>query len=136
MDLETVVPYVGLGDLRFGSTRATVDALLGGQKTSFHKDLMEPTLTDAYDELRFHLYYDEADQLEFIESFPPANPRSTSIRLLSEPLPVVLQRLADLGYTTSYSDEGYDFIDLGLGLYVPDEERIEAVSLFRRGYYD
>ena len=135
MNLADVVPFEGLGDLRFDTPRAAVRALLATDHRSFQKSPLSRQLTDAYDTLGFHLYYDDEDRLEFIETFPPCDPTYRGIRLLKGSRQRVLQQLADLGHTASHEDEGYNFKQLGLVLYVP-ARKIEAVSLYRRGYYD
>ncbi len=95
----------------------------------------ESNEVDSYDELGFHLYYDESDRLEFIEAFEPCDPIFDGVRLLDHNLGAVLGRLGELGHSYRCHDKGYDFEGLGFVLYVPLES-IEAVSIYRRGYYD
>jgi hypothetical protein len=134
MGRQEVVPYEGLGNIRFGTPRAAIRALLKVDFTSFIKG-DDHVPTDAYDTLGMHLYFDEQDCLEFIEAFPPCNPVYRDIRLLSMDVGIVLHALAALGHASVYAEAGYTFADLGIVLFVP-ESAIEAVSLYRRGYYN
>ena len=49
--------------------------------------------------------------------------------------PSVLNKLTELGHEPVDDESGYNFPRLGFGLYVP-LEHIEAVSIYKRGYYD
>lgn len=133
MNLQDIIPFSGLGDLRFGVSRATVHALLGNNFKSFRKSPYSTNDTDAYDELGFHLYYDNDDQLEYIETYPPCNPMYDGVSLFGKDTKALLQELSEMGYYPVDDDEGYNFEQLGFGLYIPDE-KIEAVSIYRKGY--
>jgi hypothetical protein len=135
MNLKDVMPFEGLGDLRFGMPRDTVRELLGAEYQSFRKTPSSPQLTDSYAGLGFHLYYYTEDRLEFIETFPPCDSTYSGVRLLKGSRQRVLQQLADLGHTALYEDGGYDFKELGLALCTP-VRKIESVAVYRRGYYD
>ncbi len=135
MDISTITPFEGLGDLKFGLSRQAVRDLLGPDVRSYRKNKYEPRDTDSYRRLGLHLYYDADDRLEFIETTPPSDPTFQGVHLRDADLGRVLARLADQGYHATEDDAGYNFKDLGIGLYVP-ESAIEAVSVYRRGYYD
>jgi hypothetical protein len=89
----------------------------------------------GYDGLGFHLFYDQDDELKFIEAFEPCEPYYDGVRLLGEETRSVLDELTESGHEPVEDGSGYDFPHLGFGLYVP-LGRIEAVSIYRRGYYD
>ena len=132
MDLRSVRSFEGLGDLRLGMSRATVRALLDTGFRPFVKGGVE---LDSYDALGFHLYYDQNEELEFIEAFEPCEPDYDGVRLLGDETPSVLNKLTELGHEPVDDESGYNFPRLGFGLYVP-LEHIEAVSIYKRGYYD
>ena len=48
---------------------------------------------------------------------------------------MVIQAIEDKGHKCKKDDVGCDFPDLGFGLYIIENE-IEAVSIYRKGYYD
>jgi hypothetical protein len=135
MDLQEIVPYQGLGDLRLGMTRGEVRDLLGPGFRSFRKTPWSAADTDAYDGLGFHLYYDPQDRLEFIETFPPCRPRYRGVELFGARPKALLRRLAAVGCDAVGDGESYDFRECGFVLYVPDRT-IESVAVYRRGYYD
>ena len=129
-----LLPFVGLGTMRFGMTRAEARGALGDNYRSFRKVPAAPTLTDAYADLGLHLYYDPADRLEFIEAFKPAQPTFRSIELLA-PTDDVLKRLLQSGAGPARRDlEAYFFHDHGFALYSPGPD-VEGVSVFTKGYY-
>jgi hypothetical protein len=130
-----IFPFEGLGDLRFGSGRNSVRSQLLGEPQSFQKAPEVGTTTDSYDMLGFHLYYDSGDRLDFIEVFPPCDPIFSDIHLLDGQLNDILMRLENKGYKARFDDAAYFFDELGFALYAPYDE-LEAVSIFRRGYYD
>ena len=135
MDTYQIVPFEGVADLRFGLPRSTVQALLGGNFRTFREGADESVAVDSYDETGFHLVYDADDRLEFIEMFFPAMPMYDGVSLLEGDLEDVLTQLSNQGYRYRLGPEGYNFPDLGLVLYAPDES-IEGVSVYRRGYYE
>jgi hypothetical protein len=129
-----IIPFVGMGDLRFGIPRLEVRSFLGNDFQSFLK-YGETRETDAYNGLGLHLYYNVNDRLEFIEAFAPCRPEYQGIQLLNQKLDAVLKQLRSIGFDARYDDEGYFFDQLGFALYVPHSS-IEAVSVYRQGYYD
>jgi hypothetical protein len=136
MNMRDFVPFAGLGDLTFNMTRSEVRQMLDTPYDSFQKVPWAQKLTDAYDSQGFHLYYDSEDRLELIEAFRPCDPTYRGLRLLRASLKRTLNELAEMGYTTEYEDEGYNFKSLGFVLYVPHTyKKIEAVSLYRLGHY-
>jgi hypothetical protein len=132
MDIE---PYVGLGEAHFGKTREGIRDLLGEEFESFQKSSDSPILTDSYDSLGLHLYFDDSDRLEYIECFDPAAPTVNKISLLGRPISEASADLKSLGSTVRPYDEGLDFPELGISLYAPDDV-VESVGIFPRGRLD
>ncbi len=129
-----VRPWEALGDLRFGVSRDAVRSLLGDQFRSFKRTPKAKTLTDEYENLGLQLSYDEDDKLEFIEAYPPCMPTYQGIELFGE-LTLVLRQLEAAGHMLKADDVGYSCEQLGFALFAP-MQTIEAVSVYRRGYYD
>lgn len=134
MQAWQVRPFDGLGPLGFGLSRAEIHALLGDGFKTFAKQPASVAVTDAYEDLGLHLYYDSAERLEFIEAFEPTDPIYSGVHLLRSERTLVLQELQESGHMPRFDDGGYFYDELGFALYAPIE-RIEAVSLFRPGYY-
>ncbi len=127
--------FQGLGVLRFGQSREMVREILGGVYRSFTKALGSTNETDASDELGLHLFYDDSDRLEFIEGFGSAILSFQGIEFLGRDLAEIENRLEALGYTVERSDAGLQSDTAGISIYAPGGV-VEAVSVFRQGYYD
>jgi hypothetical protein len=129
-----IEPFRGLGELTFGTSRDVCRAILGGQFESFARVGGGGAETDSFDALGLQLAFDEQDKLAFVEAFPPADIRYRGVRLLGE-LSEVTEELTTHGIVGKQDAVGYDFPEHGFGLYAP-HEKVEAVSVYRRGYYD
>ncbi len=129
-----ILPFQGLGELRFGMSKASVHAILGDNCTAVDK-YRSPNLREAYTDLGIHVDYDEHDQVEFIETTRRCNPTYNGVEFFALELQAVLEQLSDLGISYEEDVDGYDFTEQGFVLYVPVSS-IEAVAVYRRGYYD
>ncbi len=132
MNTLNILPFEGLGDLRFGMLRTDVHSLLGEDFDRVSEG--QPADMEVYDSIGLHLDYDKDDKLVFIEAVPPCNPIYTDIQLLRGTYQAVLTKLAKLGHTAVCDDQAYNFGELGFSLYVPSQ--LEGVSIYRQGYYD
>ena len=65
----------------------------------------------------------------------PANPIFNSISFIGSKASEIIEIFENQGHSIVKDDVGYDFPELGFGLYVT-ENIIEAVSMYRKGYYD
>jgi hypothetical protein len=64
-----IIGGIGIGPVMIGLPMADVRAALGEPTNRFRKTPESPRLTDAYDPLGVHVYYDGADCVECVESF-------------------------------------------------------------------
>jgi len=130
-----IVPFLSIGDLRFGEFRENVRSRLGGKHQAFKKagGLSE---TDAYDDLGFHLYYDTEERLEYVETFSPANATFEGIEMLGRSSEEVVEDLSKAGHSCSFMDSvSLNCDSAGITLYVPDSV-VQAVGAYRQGYFD
>jgi hypothetical protein len=126
-------PFVSFGPLRFGASPADVHSALDESPREFQKGF-SPNKVEAYAEAGVHAHYDDADQLEFIESFPPCRPIYAGVDLLRPDAALVVEELEALDLRVRSDDEGGLWFDEhGFALYAPGG-LTEAVSAFRRGY--
>ena len=133
MDEWVISPFESLGPLRFGATAPEVQAAAGGTPTRFQKGA-SPNLTEAYDEIGFHAYYDSDEKLEFIDAFPPCRVTYAGVDLLRPKMSDATEELASLGLQGRDDRDGSLWFDQhGFGLYAP-HGHVEGVSVFRRGY--
>ncbi|MBI5028896.1 MAG: hypothetical protein HZB51_00025 [Chloroflexi bacterium] len=130
-----LMPYEGLGNLRFSMSRDTIRSMLGDTFTSFKRTQEDLSPIDFYYQLGLQLSYDANERLEFIEAIPPeCIPIYDNIELMGD-LEGIIKRLTEIGYNSRYDKGGYFVDELGFALYAP-MEKIEAVSIYRSGYYE
>src|SRR5262245_7451219 len=98
-----ILPFKSIGGLHFGERRVDLRQRLGERFTSFKKDVGENE-TDAYDELGVHLYFDDDDSLEYVETFAPATPTLDGIKLVGRILEDVRKDLEEVGHKLSFMD--------------------------------
>ena len=135
MDLQNIITFQGLGDIRFGMRRNDIRSLLGIEYESFSRAGNDVPEIDSYDNIGLQLNYDDDDKLEFVEAIHPSNPTYDGITFIGRKPDAVYQEMINRGVKTIQDDVGYDFPDLGFGIYVR-EDTVEAVSIYRKGYYD
>jgi hypothetical protein len=130
-----IAPYVGVGPLKFGMSRARARSQFEGVPMTFRQGPYAIGETDAYGDLGLHLYYDSEDLLRCIMAFESGPIHFKNVVLLNRPLQEILDALATLGLTSRYDDEGYWLDEAGFVLHAPDGV-IKAVTVYRRGYYE
>lgn len=132
-----IVPFEGVGPLRFGMSRQQVQDILHTAPHSFRKTVDAPSLTDAYDQFSLHAYFDSDDELEELEFFEPgelvflgikgalAGTLRESTEVLRDTNSILFHHLHDQVVSTS----------LGISIWADDGE-VRAVSIFRRDVVD
>lgn len=135
MDLETIKPFIGLGDLRFGMEREEVRLLLGNIYKAFSREDRISLDVDYYVNTGLQLNYDANDELEFIEALIPANPCYRGLSFIGRSSEDAIRDIVGMGFFVTSDDVGYFFYELGFAFYAP-HEKVEAISIFRKGYYD
>jgi hypothetical protein len=141
MEFE-ITPYVGVGPITFGMTRAEVRRRLDAPVDSFMKAPTSLAPADAFDTLGIHVHYDADDRCEAVEFG----------RLLTIPTfrrqPLFGQSFAEIERWLRMIDpdvrsdlSGLTSLKFGFGLYAPSalhepQSPVEGVIVFRRGYYD
>ncbi|MCP5004142.1 MAG: hypothetical protein GY941_09415 [Planctomycetes bacterium] len=115
--------------------RDYIRSLLGKDYESFSRTGNKIPEIDSYDNEGLQLNYDEDNKLEFIEAIIPSNPTFENIAFTGRNPEDVYREITEKGYLGIKDDVGYDFPDLGIGIYIR-EGFVEAVSIYRKGYYD
>jgi hypothetical protein len=128
-----IVPFVSVGTLLFGDTRKKTREKLGDSYTTFRKVEGAP-LTDSYDDLGLHLYYDKKGHLEFVEAFEPDLLTFRGLTFVEKPLRGVLTKMEKLGFTHTETDAGFVFFDSGI-VFGGERNKVDSVAAFRKGYY-
>ena len=129
-----IKPFAQVGPIEFGQLRNEVRSKLDSDYQVFKKTPGEND-TDAYDSLGIHVYFDDDDQVEFVEAFSPAELEYEGIALIGRNVDEVVADLRARGYEAEKDDVGYNYDELGFGLTV-NGDVIEGVGVFRKGYYE
>ena len=128
-----VLPFDGLGPLRFGMTAVDVEGALGVAPIRFKKgESEEPTL--AFNSLGVHAYFDDDGILNFIEVFSPCRVWFRGLELIGSDSATLRSSLAESGFTVRADGQGGCWVDsAGFALFAPNEI-VEGISAFIRGY--
>ena len=130
-----ITPYEGVGNIRFGMSLSECEGILSSRDASSFRRTPEAEETVAFDEIGVQLSFSESGKLELIEAHSPSVISYRGIPLLGRAATEVEDDLKEAGARGSASDAGVDYLDDGFALYSPGG-RVEAVSVFVRGYYD
>jgi hypothetical protein len=128
-----IMPYVGVGPLKFGLSRAVARSLVEGTPSTFRQNQYAESDTDAYEEL--HLYYDSKDTLKCIMGYGSSPIHYDNVILMDRSLRDVLDELTTLGLRARYDDEGHWVDDAGFVIYAQDNT-VKAITVYRKGYYE
>jgi hypothetical protein len=129
------IPYGAIGEIRLGASRADVASLNLGTLRQFKEDPEDTRYAEAYDDIGVHIYYDNTERVEFIETFKPMRPTLEGLELMGRDIVTVVGLLDKRGHGVRENVGSYMFDTLGLALYAPSGT-VEGVALYRRGYYD
>jgi hypothetical protein len=131
-----IVPFERVGDLIFGTERERVREILGPNFRTYRKASFSTNDTDAYRELGLYLYYNQHDELEFVEMSPLATPTFKGINLFEGDIQSMVRVLQEFDPDPEIDEVGCIFHKIGIALYSEREDgKIEAVSAFARNYY-
>jgi hypothetical protein len=129
-------PFEGIGPIRFGMARSQVRSILGNDFKVFKKGPFAANTTDAYGEHGLHFFYDTADQLECIDAFAKCPIYYRNVRLLNGPAGDILRELSELALSPREDEYGGLCFDSGGFVLSLSDDRVEAVTVYRKGYYD
>jgi hypothetical protein len=142
-----VIPLKGVSPVLLGMSREESHAAMGVSPKTFRKSSDDASLTDAYDEATFQVFFDEKDAVEYIELSSGG-----AIPVLYKGLPVFETQADELieiisqdaPYDENDPELGYSYIFplLELSLWRPaiseDEEEgryFSTIGIGRKGYY-
>lgn len=128
----TIRPFAGLGPLSFGMTPRDVERILGVAAVDFRKGVSEQR-TLAFNALGVHAYFDQNDELNFIEVFFPCTV-SLGGHTLFGSRSEVLDALHEVGVDARDDGSGGLWADSsGFALFAPGD-KVEGVSVYIKGY--
>ena len=137
-----IYPYQGVGQIRFGMTRAEVRSLLGEPSAIFYKGLNTETSTDAYDNIGVHICYHPSGYCEALEFFEPAQLVLEKKYLFELSFANFRDWLALQDHDLEIDEEGFTCFKYGISIYAPRWQiepnlPAEGILVFQdRDYYN
>ena len=141
MEFE-ITPYVGVGPITFGMTRAEVRRRIAAPVEPFLKTPDSAVPTDAFDPMGIHVHYDSENQCEAVEfGLLSTIPTFRDQPLLGQRFARIERWLRAIDPDVRSDSSGLTSRTFGFGLYAPSasddpQSPVEGVIVFRRGYYD
>jgi hypothetical protein len=134
-----ILPYVGVGPLRFGMSPAEVRTALGATGERFRRT-PHSREADAFTTEGVFVYYDEAGRCEAVEMTSPAKPEFGGRELLGKQYNDTATFIRTLDPDMREEAAGLTALGLGIGLYCSGAGKnsdlaVEAVIAFKRGYF-
>ena len=127
------LPNMGAGQIKLSSLRNEVRALLGTHK-EFKKTKFSKNTTDNFSFC--HVFYDDQDKVEAVEFFNETEFLFKDKNLFSFSFAELKSFLESNSVNFEGEASGLRSDAIGLSVYSPDEQRIETILVYRRGYYD
>jgi hypothetical protein len=130
-----IVPFEQVGNLVFGTKREIIRSMLGPDFNTSRKGPAEMNTFDIYPELDLHLYYNEQDELDYVEMGFHITPILEGINLREGSIGDMIKKLQKFDPNPQVDNAGAIFYKLGIALYggMGDDE-IELVAAFSKNY--
>ena len=134
-----VIPFKSVGSLKFGMKGSEVRKSLRTMPTLVHNKTEYPQFpTELYKTPYVFVFYDSKGEAEAFEF-----PREQSIyfdgqdlfSLSKDELVSFLEKHDPHPIINSLGD-GMDFNNIGISLYIPLKDNVEAILIFKKGYFD
>lgn len=134
-----IVPYVGVGSIKFGMKREEVRKCFENRFEEFKKTVFSETSTDDFG--CCHVFYKKQDTCEAIECFEEANVTMDGKKIIGMPYIEIKAMFEKIDNSLVLNDAGFTSFKFGIGVYAPfaqDEpgEPVESVIVFEKGYYE
>ena len=140
MDYE-IIPYVALGDIKFGLLRKEIEQIAGSPTKTFKRNEFAASPTDMYESLGIMIDYDETGRCEAVETWDAVDVKLMGKSLLSSTYSEILSWFLATDKNIEEDDVGFTSYKYGIGLYAPYKEEepnkpCKGVLAFKRGYFD
>ncbi len=137
-----ILPFVGVGLIRFGMPQPEVRRVMdGGSFEVFKRNPSSDLLSDYYYDIGMFVYYGEDECVRALEFHEPADVIFKGVEILNVTAERAYSIVSSLDKGTEVDEDGLRSIGLGVGFYAPNYEDdpmlpVEGVIVFERGYYD
>jgi hypothetical protein len=143
MDFD-IIPYMNVGPIVFGLTRAEIRRRLDGPVRTFMKTAASVAATDDFEDFDIHVHYDARDSCESAEfakghAMRHADPIFRGQHLIGRPLLEIQRWLSAIDPELRAIDSAIISFSFGFGISAPSDDPrspIRDVIVFRKGYYD
>lgn len=132
-----ISPYVGVGPLRFGMTRAEVRLSLSSTPREVQKSMTSPLKTDSFRDWNLHVSYRDDYICNAVELWRGANPVLHGCELMATRYTALLDEFRKLDTNLEIAVGTFISRQFGISVHSPDPAGTpESVLAFERGYYD
>lgn len=143
-------PHIGVGPVRLGMSCSEARSMIAVPFRSFKKSSTDVSLTDAYFNNCFQLFFDEADVVNYIELSNPIKALYKGIPVFDSKAEVIIAAISlDAAVEQSVLEPGYSFLfpSLDLSLWrptIPEPDQAEqdnegryfmTIGIGRIGYF-
>ena len=124
-------PFLGIGAIRFGQSRADVLQQLGVPTRTFKKVPFATTDTDAFNAIGLIVAYDPRYLVESVDAVAPAAISFDGLSFLGRAVEDIVRAMGGRGY----KHNSLTFDEVGISLY-EEAGIITSVTAFPSGYFD
>ena len=118
-------------------SREQTRLILGPNFRTFKKSPLSPRLTDSYDSLLMHLYFDDQDNFDFIEfGYARVDVTLCEIHLFSGTYADSVGKVVALGNTVVEDSSGCYFPEVGISYYAPQKKQLEGCGVFAQARFE
>lgn len=129
-------PYKGVGNITFGMTSKEIEMCIKEHPEKFMKSKNDLYMTDMYQD--FFVYYKVSGECEAIEFINHAQVLFQDIPLFQYSYDQVETMFKRIDTELQIDNDGFVSYKYGVGIYAPykEDNLIESIIVFERGYYD
>lgn len=137
-DTLTIIPFIGVGEIKFGTPRAELRKQLKSNYKEFKRNEFSENTTDFYEKESFFVEYDKDNCCEAIElSVTDIDLIFANKNLFSFTYDTLVGYFTGISLNYSEDDFGINFFDLGFGASKSmNNDKIETVIVFSKNYWD
>lgn len=132
-----ITPFKQIGPLKIGMSSSDVRSALGGSPVLVpNKTEYSEYPTEHYENKEAFVFYDAQGKAEAFELTGDQGVYFEGRDLFTLPTEEAISFLMAHDPDPRKNDAGMDFTKIGIGIYIPLGEKIEAILAFKEGYFD
>ena len=132
--MEVIIhPYQGIDDSLLDAGVDDVRRSIGGEFRRYKKGVTD---ADQFLGKYIHAYYDSNGRCKAFEIYRPTEAVLFGFRITGSPFIEVFDWLRSKTNDVELINSGARSLALGIALFVPNDDLVEGVLVFRKGYWD